>query len=408
MADDIYLGEFIVGGITYTVTEADYMSLPDEFLDTAEIDDIINAAKHAAVQRQSKPGNLAENVSTMRGDYHFSQDPIDWEGYVLVFDGNNLAHRCRHTFNLSYKQYDVSVAYGCLSVIAATVRKFSRVSSIVVCWDGGVPQYRYDRVATYKQHDRSDEDDYQDFLRQVRDLHNLFPQLGVYSFRKAKTEADDLIYHTTRLIHTDYMKVIVTTDQDLLQCITRDVSVWQPIQEVLVNSTNFREHTGVTLKDFLTYRCLVGDSSDGVPGCKGIGEKTALKLLEDYQSASMMINVANGISPTDKPMSASIAEKLRTYGLKGFGDTMSAIRLDYDLCGARGYLVNELRHDYHYDHVAINNYLKQWGFVSLLDNKFYDCFRNLTRPRLGYQPGDEVRMPRVIGRREPVYATLRA
>lgn len=401
MADDIYLGDFEVGGTTYTVTEEDYITLPEEFFNTAEVDDLINAAKHAAVQRQSQPGN--RQVELLRGDYHFDQDPVDWEGHVLVFDGNNLAHRVRHTFELSYRQHDVSISYGCLSVMAATARKFNRVTSIIVCWDGGVPQYRYDKVPTYKQRDHSDEEDYQEFIRQVRELHSLLPQLGVYSLRRLKAEADDLIYHITRFIHPDYKKVIVTTDQDLLQCINRDTDVWQPIKEKLIHRDNFKEYAGVTLKDFLTYRCLVGDSSDGVPGCKGIGEKTALKLLEDYQSATMMLNVATGQSPTDIPMSPSVAEKLRTFGLTGFCNTMAAIRLDHDMCGVRGYLLDELRRDYHYDHVAINNYLKQWGFVSLMDNKFYDCFKPLTRPRLGYQPGDEVRMPRVLGKRDPVY-----
>lgn len=403
MAEDIYLGEFEVGGNTYTVTEDDYLQVPEELFNKGSIDEIINAAKHICLQRNGKIGNLAENVSTLRGDYHFSHDPIDFDGTVLVFDANNLAHRVRHTFHLSYKQFDVSVLYGFLSVMSATIRRFKNVKTVVVCWDGGVPQYRYDRTPSYKNHTHGDDEGYQEFLMQIKELQAILPSFGIYSLRKNKAEADDLIYHTTRLIHPDSLKIVISTDQDLLQCINGNTHVWQPSKEVLIDRAGFKAYTGLAQSEFLVYRCMVGDGSDGIDGCKGIGEKTALKLIEDYgASPSNIINIATGTSPTNKPMSTSVAEKLRLFGLKGFQDTMVTIRLDRDLCGVRGYLLNAFKQELSYDSDAVSTFLKKWAFVSFMDVEFYKLFKNLDRPRLSYLPGDELRFPRVVAERKPV------
>lgn len=398
---ELFLGDFVHYDRTYTVIEADYLIKGMEEL--TDSDDIISAAKHAAIQRMSyasPPDNLAANSKLLRGDYTIATDPLEYEGIVLIFDANNLAHRCRHVFNLSYKQYDVSVTYGFLSVMAATVRRFQNVKSIIVCWDGGVPAYRYDCVPTYKKSNHDDDESYKEFISQIIELQELLPRLGVYSLRKSKCEADDLIYHTARLIHPDFMKIIVSTDHDLLQCIDRDTNVWSPTKEQLIGKLLFKKDVGVTLEDFLVYRCLVGDSSDGIPGCKGIGDKTALKLIEDYgASPSNMINAAIGANPEAKPMTTALAGMLINYGLKGFADTMTAIRLDIDRCGCKGYLVEALRQELTYNHLDVQSYLKRYAFVSLIDPAFYNCFKALDRPRLK----DNERYPRVLAReRAPV------
>lgn len=397
MTTDIFLGEFEHLGRTYTVTEDDYLQLPGEMLDgdSFPLADIINAAKHAAIQRAGKTGN--DGVERIRGDYRIQSDAVEFEGVILIVDANNMAWRAKHAFNLSFGQYDTSVSYGFLSILATTIRRFDRVKSVIVCWDGGVPQFRYDRTPSYKQREHGDEEEYQDFLRQVRELQDVLPLLGVYSLRKLKAEADDLMYHASKMTHSDYQNIIVTTDRDLLQAVDRRTSVWQPTKELMFNESNFKELVGVNLKDFLVYRCMVGDSSDGVPGVKGIGEVTALKLIEEYgASPSGLVNIANNQNPEAKPMSPSIASKISTYGLQGFMDTMTTIRLDIDRCGARRYILSELERRLDYQHIQVNSYLKRYGFASLMDNNFYDAFRDLGKPCLRLQ--DNSRMPIVLER----------
>jgi 5'-3' exonuclease len=411
--DDLFFGKFEVHGRIYEVTEDHYLAI-DAIDEYTSVEALISAAKHIALQHNGETGHIDENVSHIR-DIKISQDPIDFEGTVLIFDANNTAHRARHAVSLSHKNYvasypsdfgrhlddkhevpntDVSVSYGFLNILQATIKKFKRVTSVIVCWDGGVPQFRYDRVPTYKQRDHSDDEDYQEFLRQVKELHEVLPSFGVYSLRKDKTEADDLMYHVSRLIHPDYQKVIVSTDKDLLQCINRDTAVWQPYHELLIDRSNFKAHTGLNQADYLTYRCMVGDGSDGITGIKGIGEKTALKLIEDYgASPSNFINVANGLNPDTKPMSAAIAEKMKAFGIKGFADIMTAIRLDIDRCGAKLYIASELKKLHNYDPIIAGNFLRKYAFVSLMSSQFYDCFKDLQRPTM---TGLDLRYPRVF------------
>lgn len=390
--DDLFFGEFEVHGRIYEVTEDDYLSI-DAIDEYTSVEALISAAKHIALQRSGQPGNLAENTLHSRGDYQFDQDPIDFEGTVLIFDANNTAHRARHVSQLTYKEFDVSVTYGFLNIMAATVKKFKRVTSVIVCWDGGVPQFRYDRIPTYKRREHTDEDDYQEFIRQVQELHKILPQFGVYSLRKLKAEADDLMFHVSRLIHPDYQKVIISTDKDLLQCINRDTAVWQPYTETLITRENFKTYTGLSQADYLVYRSMVGDTSDGIPGIKGIGDKTALKLIEEYgASPSNIINVASGLNPEAKPMTEAMAEKVRSFGLKGFADVLTAIRLDIDRCGAKLYSRNELLKNIEYDPIAVSAYLRKYAFVSLMTSSFYDHFKSLRRPVL---TSAELRYPRV-------------
>lgn len=395
--DELFFGTFTVGGQTYEITEDDYLSIEnlDEYTDSV---DLTAAVKHIVVQRDAKnlisiSSRKSKNIKDLRGDYHFSQDPIDFAGTVLIFDGNNTAHRARHTHELSYKNLDVSVSYGVLNMLSAAIKKFDNVTSVIVCWDGGVPEFRYKRIPTYKRRDHSDDESYAEFIRQVQELHNILPKFGVYSLRKLKAEADDLMYHTSRMIHSDYRKIIISTDQDLLQCVNKDTVVWQPNKEVLITQENFKEYTGLETEHFLTYRCMVGDSSDGIPGIKGIGEKIALKLIEDYNgAAATIVNAALGINPEAKPMSASVADKVRNFGIKGFADVMSAIRLDIDNCGVKIDINKVLSEVYEFDPQQVNNYLKSYAFASLMSSQFYDCFKNLRKPILR----DNLRYPLVF------------
>lgn len=384
--DKLFFGTFTAGSQSYEVTEDDYLNFEhlEDYDDEATL---VAAVKHMIVQRDAKINaskfRKLKNLNDLRGAYHYSQDPIDYAGTVLIFDGNNMAHRARHTNELAYKNIDVSVSYGVLNIIAAAIKKFDNVTSVVVCWDGGVPDFRYKRVPTYKRRDHSDDETYAEFIRQVAELHEVLPHFGVYSIRKLKTEADDLICQTCKMITTDYQKVVISTDADLLQCVDSSTVVWQPYKEVLITEHNFKEYTSLEKEHYLTYRCMVGDSSDGIPGIKGIGEKIALKLIEDYNGVPVnIVNAAFGLNPEAKPMSPSIAEKIKSFGLNGFADVMSTIRLDVDYCGAKLDINNALSKHIEFNPQQVNNFLKKYAFVSLMSSQFYDGFKNLRKPSL--------------------------
>ena len=111
--------------------------------------------------------------------------------------------------------------------------------------------------------------------------------MGWPVYRSEGYEADDTLASLARQAEQlDHDVIIVTGDQDLWQCVTNKVSVWQPgkggIYLAVTPKTLPQFMDGLTAKQIVDYKALAGDHSDGYPGCPGIGPKGALKLLKEY------------------------------------------------------------------------------------------------------------------------------
>jgi 5'-3' exonuclease len=290
----------------------------------------------------------------------------------------------------------------------STLRQWDDVVCVIVCWDDGIPQHRFDRMPSYKSNrERSPEEqeEYSVIKEQMEELHEFLPSLGVCSVRKNGCEADDLIWSACRMLDADYLKVVVSNDADLLQCVRYDTVVHSPIKKVEINLENFKDEVGVQPKEYLTYKCMVGDSSDNIPGCYGVGDKTAVKLIEEYgNSPSNLINVATGKNPEAVPMAKGVAGKLEKFGLKGFMDTMATIRLDWDLCGARLSLLGHFADWEEYNAKDVSDFLKRFAFISLQDREFYTVFKPLRSPEGLLMDVMEhgLRMPVIAPERQPI------
>ena len=392
---NLFLGKFENNGVEYEVTEADYLSLPDDI----EADLIIKAAKRMAIIRHTKQHYKPKKVDSPISSEFDSPDydPIKrFTSTAIIFDGNNLAHKCRHTFNLSHKGIDVSVVYGVLKVMQAIIRSYADVKLVAVCWDYGIPQFRKATMPEYKATRSHDGDDtYADFLRQVRLLDDMLPYFGVLSLRLKNCEADDMMAALSSLTNGDCLNVLVSSDKDLLQCINYHTVVSNGTKTEDITIANFEVKVGVKPADYLTYRALCGDGSDNLAGVSGVGDKTALGLIEAYSSPSNIINVACGKNTEAQPMSNKLAAKLQQFGLKGFGDMFTVMRLDYDRCGARSYIIDEFNYWEPYNATQVVGFLKKWLMVSLMDPQFYELFKQLEDPRtlLMQDLGTRIRVP---------------
>lgn len=399
---DLFLGEFEVGGEVYEVLEEDYFNLPDDI----DADLIIRAVKQAAVARASYEAKRSRPTK-LRGSKLSSLDEesdIDrFTDTAIIFDGNNLAHKCRHTFNLSYQGQDTSVVYGVLKVIQATVRTYPNVSLIAVCWDYGVPSYRKEASEEYKSKRSHDGDDtYEDFIRQLTILDKALPDMGVLSLRLPNCEADDLMAALASLTSGDCLNVLISSDADLLQCVNYHTVVNADSKKPNITLDNFEARVGVAKSNYLTFKAMKGDSSDNLSGIAGVGESTAKKLIDAYGSPSNIINAANGLNPEAAKMSDKLAEKVRAFGLDGFKRAYTTIRLDYDLVGARGYITRQFKLWKPYNRLKTVGFLKRWLFTSLLDPQFYDIFKELKPPDT-LRGQHDIRLPLTLNsKRQPI------
>ena len=297
---------------------------------------------------------------------------------LLIIDGNNLAHRVRHTFSLSNRGVDVSVTYGFLRVLERMLRKFEP-QSVVCTWDGGTPEFRRQLLPEYKSgRDRGDPGEYADFIRQVQELSDYaLPMMGVVSVRKIGAEADDLMYHASRLYMGE--SIIVTTDRDLLQAVTPSVSVYSPIKKELYTPESISNMYSVYPLDLVYLRALAGDSSDNIRGVPGIGMKTAIKLFSQYKSLSGIMNAALGCNPVGE-IKGKLKENILGFGMDRLAANVATMALAFDRTGARLAVVTAAEDFQSANKKRTKSYLLRNAFVSLVSPRFMKGIADLSKP----------------------------
>lgn len=227
----------------------------------------------------------------------------------LLIDGNNLSYRANMTTELYTKQGErVSAIYGSLQMLQSYLKPSQgnyknklldsvrmhlddedvAFNDVVVCWDAGrskqrmsiYPEYKGNRDAKKAERTEEEQAAYRQFIDQMEQLHANLPKFGVRSLKIRGWEGDDLVYVVSQLV--DDICVIVSTDKDMLQLVSDRIFVWSPFKEQLITPKNFQAVVGVPQSSYLSYRILVGDSSDNINGVAGVGDKTAKDLLLKY------------------------------------------------------------------------------------------------------------------------------
>ena len=115
---------------------------------------------------------------------------------------------------------------------------------------------------------------------QINIFNEFLHTMGVYSLSIKEIEADDIIASLTYLL--EGKKIIISTDNDFLQLINKDVEIYNPISKIIYNNENFEELVGVKLENFLLYKAIIGDPSDNLPRVPKVGPVTAKKILYTY------------------------------------------------------------------------------------------------------------------------------
>ena len=200
---------------------------------------------------------------------------------------------------------------GFLDMLATLITRY-QPSHVVACWDDDWrPQWRVDAIPTYKAHrvaedaapDEDGEAVPEELAQQVPLIIAALEAIGIARIGAADYEADDVI-GTLAMSHRGRMPVdVVTGDRDLFQLVD-DTSATRVIYtarggvrtpDVITQAVleeKYRVPTGQAYADMAALR---GDTSDGLPGVKGIGEKTAATLIGEFGSlAGVREAVANG------------------------------------------------------------------------------------------------------------------
>ncbi len=210
--------------------------------------------------------------------------------YFLVIDAHALIHRAYHAFpNLAtHSGQLVNAVYGFTRHILVAIRDY-KPEYIAVTFDRK-PTNRLENFAEYKAHRAPMPDD----LRpQIQICKDVVRTLNIPQFEVEGYEADDLIGTLTSHIDDcgdpELMTVIVTGDRDAFQLVNECVHVWLPGRGKGHEDKEYDEEAvlarmSVRPDQIVDLKALMGDASDNIPGVKGVGEKTAIKLIQEFDS----------------------------------------------------------------------------------------------------------------------------
>ena len=121
-------------------------------------------------------------------------------------------------------------------------------------------------------------------LEQLPVCIEMIEKMGLYSFSKEGYEADDVIASAVKKHKNEYLINIVTHDKDLYQLISESVRIYSPAKKELYDRSGCFEKYGVYPEQIRDFLAICGDSADNIPGIKGIGDKGAKKLLDEFGS----------------------------------------------------------------------------------------------------------------------------
>jgi len=207
---------------------------------------------------------------------------------LVLFDGNAIVHRAFHALpplTVSKTGEVVSAVYGFALILLKVINEL-KPTHYAIAFDKKAPTFRHELFDQYKAHRPPTPDELVKQLERVRQLVEAFP---IPIFELDGYEADDILGTLSRQASQQSADtIIVTGDADAMQLVSPKVKVLYPKPKKSFSDTTLYDEDAVSQKygikpgQIADLKGLMGDPSDNIPGVPGIGEKTAVNLLQQF------------------------------------------------------------------------------------------------------------------------------
>ena len=214
---------------------------------------------------------------------------------VLLIDGNNILFRSyyatAYTGNImkNSKGFPTNALYGLINMMNKIINE-ENPEYVMIAFDKG-KTFRHEKYDNYKG-GRSETPD--ELKMQFPVAKQLVEAMGFHYFEIDNYEADDIIGTFAKKATEDkeYTATIISSDKDLLQLINDEVEVklLKTNDYIRMTKQEFINTYGIEPPRMVDLKALMGDSSDNIPGVAGVGEKTAIKLLQEYGTLGNLYN----------------------------------------------------------------------------------------------------------------------
>lgn len=221
---------------------------------------------------------------------------------LFLVDGTGLVFRAhyaflRHPLTTSAGQH-VGALFGFINTLLALIRD-EEATYVGVAFDTKEPTFRHARYPEYKAHRPEPPPE---LIGQFPLVSRLTDAMGLATLIQPGVEADDLIGSMVReAVAAGWEAVIVSADKDFSQLIGPKVKQYVPSRgrdaPRWLDAAAIEEKYGITPAQFVDYLALTGDSSDNIPGIRGIGPKTATTLLQKYGSVAGVYENLDAVTP---------------------------------------------------------------------------------------------------------------
>lgn len=282
---------------------------------------------------------------------------------LYVIDGNSLLFRAyfatSFTGNIMRTKdgFPTNAIFGFSNMLTKIISSLENDDRIIVCFDTGKKTFRHNEYKEYKAQRKEIE---QDLLLQIPLSRDLVKAMGIFYYEQDGYEADDIAgsisKYASKLGITTYC---YTSDKDYLQLIDDHIHI-RMIRKGLSDIEEFdenhlKEKMGLTPSQIKDYKGLMGDPSDNLKGIPGIGEKTALKLLNQY---STLENIIEEMKKQNTKSALKIIENVdQGVMCKHLATIITDMNLPFTL--------DDLRYN-GYDYNLLSNFYTKYECFSLL------------------------------------------
>jgi len=216
---------------------------------------------------------------------------------VVVVDGHALAYRSYFAMRelSTSRGQPTNAVYGFVRALLRLLEEEGDPRVVVVAFDAPAPTFRHERFEDYKAGRAPVPDD---LPQQLGIIKRLLDLMGVPRLERPGLEADDLIGTiAARSAERGYSVEVITSDRDALQLVSDAVAVRSPDAAEPITPAEVERRYGVRPDQWVDYRALTGDSSDNLPGVKGIGKVAARNLLQRYGSVDAILADLDRLTP---------------------------------------------------------------------------------------------------------------
>ncbi len=274
---------------------------------------------------------------------------------IYLIDGSAFIYRAFHAVAplTNAEGFQTNAVFGFVSMLNKLLKE-KLPTHLAVAFDSRGKVFRHEMYPEYKANRPPMP---AELAAQLPYIKQVVEALGLVSFEENGIEADDIIGAAAQALSREGNKVIIVSgDKDLLQLVDDRITMWDPMNDRVMDSGGVEKKYQVGPPQLLDCFALIGDNSDNVPGVPGIGPKTAAKLIVEYGSLEGLYEQVEGLKKS------KMKERLIDNREAAFM-SRDLIRLKTDVTvplSPEGYTLGEK------DEETLRRIYSELGFTSLL------------------------------------------